>query len=318
MHQQVAQLLSEDPEAALRPATDAWQLANELNLPIELARTQSDLGKIYLQLGNYQHALQYLAEVEKTYRIHQQRIPLAQTQLLLAEVSNLQEDFAAAGNYLNSARGTIELADDPLWLAEWNLQMAIRYQGLQQYEKAATLYDRVIPILQRASTNNESLLMTAYEKDFQVRQLYNPVSELKQSNYYAWFTLLVSGAVLLVILGLLYYRIARLNRQHKEELKTKVSQQTQELQATNEALAEANAELQRFAYISSHDLKEPLRNIASFTTLIKRKMANHLDSDTEEYFQFVSRNTRQIADLVTDIFEYSSLNEKDIFFSYVD
>ncbi|MFK7936976.1 MAG: ATP-binding protein [Saprospiraceae bacterium] len=318
LNQIVEEQLPQDPEAALQYATDAWQIAHHHRLPLELAKAQGKLGNIYLQLGNYQHAAQYLTEVEKVYVTHHQNIPLAQTRLSLGEVANLQEQYVAAGNYLNAALPTLELSNDQLLLAQWKLQMAIRYQGLKQYKKAVKLYQTAIPVLQTADKKYQHSLTTAYKNNFALQQLYNPVSQLQQSNDNAWSTLIVSGIILLFILGLLYRRITRMNREYQTELKSKVAQQTHELKTTNEALADANAELQRFAYISSHDLKEPLRNIASFTTLIKRKLADHLDHDTEEYFQFVSNNTRQIADLVTDIFEYSNLDERDVFFSYVD
>ena len=55
-------------------------------------------------------------------------------------------------------------------------------------------------------------------------------------------------------------------------LEEKVSERTKYLQVLNDKLEKANVELERFFYITSHDLKEPLRNIMSFSNLAKRSI----------------------------------------------
>ena len=59
------------------------------------------------------------------------------------------------------------------------------------------------------------------------------------------------------------------------------------LKATVAELARSNAELEQFAYISSHDLQEPLRTISTFTELLARKFDGKLDSESREYLGFV-------------------------------
>lgn len=318
LHQLAVEQLDIDPEKALSYATEGWQIAKSYQLPLALAQAQEDLAQSYLKLGNYQHAKQYYQEVVHIYTAEQQVFKLAQSNLFLGQIANLEKDYTAAGNYLNTALPTFESQNDAEWLALWKLQMAIRYQGLEQFKKAENHYQTAIQFFETKPKKYNEVLLTAHQKHYQLQLQHSKVQHLEQSVSKAWQTLMLSGILLMIIMGLLYYRVLRLKKHYKSELKAQVSEHTKALQQANEALEEANAELKRFAYISSHDLKEPLRNIASFTTLIKRRLAHHLDHDTKEYFQFVSQNTRQIADLVTDIFEYSNLDEKDVFFSYVD
>lgn len=78
-----------------------------------------------------------------------------------------------------------------------------------------------------------------------------------------------------------------------------------------EQLEQSNKELERFAYIASHDMKTPLRNIVSFLNLIQRRLKNHDDKDIHEFIGFASSNARYMHSLVQDILEFSKISKID-------
>lgn len=84
------------------------------------------------------------------------------------------------------------------------------------------------------------------------------------------------------------------------------------LKSSNENLQQSNKELERFAYIASHDLKSPLRNIVSFVNLIERRYGHQFDKNGNDYFNIIKTNARQMHHLVEDILEYSQTNNKEL------
>ncbi|MDP5171722.1 MAG: ATP-binding protein [Bacteroidia bacterium] len=71
--------------------------------------------------------------------------------------------------------------------------------------------------------------------------------------------------------------------------KAQQQQLLSDLEAKNKDLEERNEELSHFTYITSHDLKEPIRNISSFTALIERKLTKETPAHSyRQYFQYIN------------------------------
>ena len=71
----------------------------------------------------------------------------------------------------------------------------------------------------------------------------------------------------------------------------KIKEYTSELEKSNEAL-------EQFAYIASHDLKEPVRTAGSFVSLLKRRMANIIDENCREYLAFIEESIYRMQQLI--------------------
>ena len=79
-------------------------------------------------------------------------------------------------------------------------------------------------------------------------------------------------------------------------------------------LAASNIELERFAYIASHDMQEPLRMITSFLQLFKKKYEDQIDETAEQYIHFAVDGADRMKKLIMDLLEYSRVgsNKDDL------
>ena len=85
-----------------------------------------------------------------------------------------------------------------------------------------------------------------------------------------------------------------------------------------EKLARSNAELQEFAYVSSHDLQEPLRKISAFSDRLVKKYTAKLDEAGVDYLNRIQNATIRMQTLINDLLAYSRISTKAQPFVKVD
>lgn len=156
---------------------------------------------------------------------------------------------------------------------------------------------------------NEEMIKNASNAriKYELGKKENEINLLKQENrfkkskstfYWAMSFLTVC------LMGMSYRSVIR----HRFQIQ--LQEKNQEIHQQYTDLSRKNEDLQKFAFIVSHDLKAPLRTIGSFTGLLRRRYFNAIDKNGQEYMEFITGGVKRMDQLLNDLLTYSQIENK--------
>lgn len=199
--------------------------------------------------------------------------------------------------------------------------MDVKMPNLNGFETAELIYQREklkhIPIVFITANNlGEENMFKGYSTGA-VDYIYKPVNpELLRAKVSVYIDLYTKNRQLIAQ----EQKLMIINRNLENEIKERmiseeqVNELNRKLVENIDRLEAANKDLDRFAFMSSHDLQEPLRKIRTFTDLLYSKYKDVFNDDAVRYINRIQNAAERMQTLVKDILEFSKLsNDKDRF-----
>ncbi len=228
------------------------------------------------------------------------------TRKLLNEVKEATADDAGQQNDLNNVHTFIE----------------VRYRTfdnvIRQYKREELSKDVRKMHLLRGESSMDSIRY--YVNSVQAAEDRKILAREKEKHKYSLLTPFIGFLIFIVGLGIMLFSYLRIMKDlHVSKLMLERVQELNEvLTEKNYELELYNKELDSFTYIASHDLKEPLRKIMTFTSLIEEKELGNLSDHGCLNFHRIRRAAGRMQLLLNDLLDYSHVTTQDKRFEEVD
>jgi signal transduction histidine kinase len=117
----------------------------------------------------------------------------------------------------------------------------------------------------------------------------------------------LTGIVISLAIG---WKFSKISHRMVENFHSNIGRKNQELEAKTQTLEQSNADLEQFAYVASHDLQTPLRNIVRYAQLLEHRYKNQLDADADDFIGFVVDSGKHMTRLINDLLEFSRVSRQ--------
>ncbi|MCB0519314.1 MAG: tetratricopeptide repeat protein [Lewinellaceae bacterium] len=275
---------TDQPETALEFFEKANVLAEEFKFEEMIAYTFAQMGRAKFQLHCFSAAIQDTRFAEE----HFQR---------LGDVNGLQINLLNQGNLafhkkkydeaieltLKAVETARTMKDDAAEIRGFKLLSTV-FKAKGQFEKALEYQERYAEIQEEYAKVQRNRQFLDMEIRHTIKEKQKEIEQLTNDNEY----------------------------------KALLLQKSDQISRQNEELRQANEELKQFAYIASHDLKEPLRMISSFTQIIQRTTDSYLDDKQREYFSYVTEGVDRMNTLLDGLLKYATIGNHQQEFEQVN
>ncbi|MEZ4884921.1 MAG: tetratricopeptide repeat protein [Chitinophagales bacterium] len=298
-------------DKSLQKNFEALKLAEEKNYVKGIAYASHNISADFLSIGKTKEARPYLYKALQLRR--EMGDKFGENTSLQAQgymnmlLGNYDEGISSLEQALAIAQ---EINEKPL-IRDSYLMLSRVYSKAEKWEKSFEMYRTYTAykdsMMNDATNQKMTHLQINYEiqkkekeKEIELLKKDKEIAALYRYGIIGCLVLMLSMVTLLLLF--VFYRY-----KNQAAVNSILTDKNLKIQTQNAQLARSNRDLEQFAYIASHDLKEPLRNIGGFITLLNRKCGDYHDEEAKDYMQFITNSVDHMHHLLTDLLAYSRI-----------
>jgi signal transduction histidine kinase len=287
-----------DYQAVKAICDKAFEIKEQHGISLFFGYNHILLGSAFLEEEKLDSAMLTIREGIAISEIQQEESEALLCKFILAQVFQKMGQLDSAYYYIKQTEPVLSRFD-----AKDKQKLAKIYADVGNFESAYQfILDAQQLELKKANDINQTisaLIDDKYEQEKIKTELRYQQEFRKQQT-----TMMVIVGIL-CLLGLFLYTLSQ--RANNKELKR-----------LNDSLSKRNEALKQFAYITSHDLKEPVRNIASFTQVLLQNLEKGDAANQKKYLDFINNSSKTLHEIVNSIQTFTNVQFKKIVKEEVD
>jgi signal transduction histidine kinase len=336
-------LKAKNTEAALKNVKKAYSMALQQNDSARIGDVQNIYGKTLLLTGQFAEALQRHEDALHIFQDLQDKRNIVECLINIADVYIHQNQYDIAESYFlkcNPYKDFFKSRDQ----AEFYYKFGDLYLKTQLNSEAALYFKKCLSIchtyhfkdidqkanialsgiyktqgdfvnayeyLAAANALGDSLFNEEKSRRLTEAQFKFDIEKAEARKEKEIESLKYQQSRILSIVLFIMFSILIIFLVYSVRTKTKANlvlkQKNEEIRSQNRRLKESNEILNQFAYVSAHDLKEPLRSIGNFVHIIQRRYMSLLPAEAANYMGYVTGGVKRMDALLTALLEYSTV-----------
>ena len=311
-----------DNQKSLEYNKRSLELAKKMNYEVGVAYATGNIAINYLNQGGFEKAEEYLKRS-------------------IAMKIELDDKFGTIGGEIDLSKVYVEWGKPKLAIPVLEKALSLAYETESKtrrsdiYKNLATAYSKLgnpieaysyieKHIALKDSLINEKTLeeMGQSQQRYELEKKEHEIMLLKKENELFGknekiqnLQIFIFAIITLAFLIFVWWYKSKLKYQNSvnqllEDKNELLNGKNEEIRIKNKQLEYSNEDLQQFAYVASHDLKEPLRMINSYTNLLERRYNDLFDESGKEFMHYVTDAVGRMEKLLDDLLDFSRAGSK--------
>jgi len=302
-------------EKSLEYNIRSLRLAEKLNYKTGIAYAKGNVAANYRGQGDYQKAEKFLKEAISIKSELADKWGTIGSNIDLSKLYLIWEKPQEAIPLLEETLVLSKEVDSKSRIPDIYQLLASVYEQTNDTEKAFLYTKKYIATKDSLISEKTVEEMGQSKRRFELAKHEHEIALLKKENVIQKQQSYIFAIALLAFLMFLWWYKSKLKYQNRmnrllEEKNEILNQKNDEIRISNKQLEHSNEDLQQFAYVASHDLKEPLRMINSYTTLLERRYNDLYDDTGKEFMHYIVDAVKRMETLLDDLLNFSRVDTR--------